>query len=555
MILSCKLVPFIKGEERIKGQHELLKRKRKKVIMLEPDMITTSYKFRLLSSEEYSDVNIELNGLEIFMMHLKDSYQENSSTHYVYETSKIPSKNFLALNLGFYHLAVSHNDLTNRPVKQSISPLHNTQRLLTDDHLNFMHNTIVTSSFFQLFTSDISRSNINADFTPEEIDKNDYWFRIYLARMLLSQVNQILNKSQRMLSKINDKKIMVNYSSNLDLMPQDLEWLSQNPQQVHLCKAGDFEIRGRRYNVEKTQKSTTFFTHDIYENRLIIFSLLSMMNYFESQVRFNKENTNLPIIVLNRILDSIRKNIKMLKDTFGLYGNPVEAPKLSPIFVDDPFYSQVYYSIALWFSLNNNSLGDRFFTPVPVITKIFEYYSIAQIIESLKSIGFEEETTKMKSEAEIEFVTLRRKNHETISIYYEPIISQSKNIEGFPIKISERNYKEPDIVISYKKGSIKRLGVIDPKFTSKTNIEKLSKDVFYKYGLFFHREDGSSIDYVATIFPNIADNEYIRNFRAGSYANRVNPFLGILSIPMDSKDMEYFQSDLLDLILGSSKEA
>jgi hypothetical protein len=68
--------------------------------------------------------------------------------------------------------------------------------------------------------------------------------------------------------------------------------------------------------------------------------------------------------------------------------------------------------------------------------------------------------------------------------------------------------------------------------------------------LFFHKTDGSSIDYVASIFPNLSDTNAKRNFRGGIYADSVKPFLGILSIPLDEEKMMDFDDALVEFILG-----
>jgi hypothetical protein len=85
----------------------------------------------------------------------------------------------------------------------------------------------------------------------------------------------------------------------------------------------------------------------------------------------------------------------------------------------------------------------------------------------------------MKDKDELDYVSLVNKKSGTVQVFYEPKLSHKSNTTNFPIAISSQHYKLPDIVLVFKNSVGQRIGVIDPKFTSVGQIDKLSKDIFF----------------------------------------------------------------------------
>gem|GEM_PF-5778563 len=62
-------------------------------------------------------------------------------------------------------------------------------------------------------------------------------------------------------------------------------------------------------------------------------------------------------------------------------------------------------------------------------------------------------------------------------------------------------------------------------------ITNLSKDIFYKYGLFLHRRDNSPIDYVYAMYPSTDQFFDFNEARNSTLAEMITPKLGSFSIP------------------------
>jgi hypothetical protein len=546
MISSCKLVPFTpkpKSEFASANHIELFsKKKRRKNI--EPDFKVGFYKFRVLSSVEFSELNVELNEIEKFELH----YQGKNENGFVFETNFIPAKHFLNLNLGIYQLTISYINSQGILEKRRLSPLINKQSLISDDSLSYMHATVLNSQFFRLFISDLLRSNTLADVLPGRNSFSTYWFRAHICQEFMSLISQLANNNRHLLTRSGTSSSIKNYREGMDLLPEDLEWLSQNPHFVSKVSNRDYR-NGQKFNIEKIKQSFIIFRKDIYENRLILFTLISMTSFYEEQLMLFQERSVLPTSSISETYNALWEYVNCLKEAFGIEKNMIEVPQPSLLFTDDPFYSQVFYWINLWFSFRDTTVGQSFIAPIPDISKVFEYYCVSHLVESLIENGFKISDQKEKNASEVNFITLSRSDNELITIHYEPIVTQDSFSEVLPLRISDKSYRHPDIVIVYKNSERQRIGVIDPKFTSSKQINNRSREIYLNYGLFFHKEDMTSIDYVASIYPNTDNIDYSENYRTGNHAEKINPYLGILSIPMDSSEMSKFYDDLRKVIL------
>lgn len=546
MILSCQLICFFrKGQEAEDTEVELLSKK-KRAISIEPRPDIAFYKFRVDALVEYTDISIELNDVESWKF---QSVDDSNGIHR-FESGYIDAKKFLRFNLGYYNFSLLYKDVNSDYESVRLSSLRNTQSLITAAELDFIYQSVVDSEFFTLFVSRLLRGNTRAEAVSNKNLTHDFWLRSYLIREYVSFVDQILDKKQRVLNLAKDKSEVKDYSASLDFLPRDIDWLLDNPQHVTRGNRRDVSFGARSLSIEKIQHSVIGFSGDIYENRLILFTLLMMADYLGREI-LDAQKNGLPVLLSReRIYDSIQSKLQKLKTLFDIQQVNIEVPSLSPLFIDDPFYSRGFFLISSWFSLKNISLGESFSAPVPDVTKVFEFFCVSQVVMALKKYGFEISTYDMKGKDELANVSLVNKKIGTIQVFYEPKLSHDSNIDNFPIAISSQHHKLPDIVLVFENSLVKRIGVIDPKFTSTGQIDKYSKDIFYKYGLFFHKTDGSPIDYVASIFPNLSDMNAKRNYRSGIYADSVKPFLGILSIPLNGEKMMGFDDALVEFILG-----
>ncbi len=563
MILSCHLRSLSRySPPEILDDVELyLENKRKmKTKKLADQSPAHFYKFIISSADPLKRAVLSINGIEEISIDSEVSSSEliasrgeleqlpDSKSH-DYESKKIEAKKFMGFHLGIYQFTLFVEFLDGRRDHIKMRSLRNEKTLLNSNHIDFIYKSITDSQFFLLFLFDKLVANTRVRSTQDDSASEGFWMRHFIASEYLIRMKDICAKKVPLISNSREARSILEVSKEMQLNSNDISWLAQNIGGISKGSPGHFKFKRDELVVRKAQISRPALNLNTFENRLIVSCLRSMQTYFENFLYDQGNEIGCPKNTVSALLDDIKEVALSLELLFSLRPLSFEAPKYTHGFSGSHFYTGVYKYISQWFNLKDVEIGNEFEAGVPDLTKIFEYYCVVKIIEVFLKVGFRVAEMERKRATEIGSIDLRRGFDESLQIFYEPSIThQAKN---FPLNISHPHWKHPDVLVYYKNATIERLGVIDAKLTAKDSIIKLSEDIYYKYGLFLHKLNGDPLDYVVSLYPFLADEEQLMNFRHGAVAGSAKPFLGRKTVPISADLDNDFDATLLRLITGS----
>ncbi len=230
-----------------------------------------------------------------------------------------------------------------------------------------------------------------------------------------------------------------------------------------------------------------------------------------------------------KIIATANEYFSHLNSVFNIQPPFDTIPEYSNKLIDDIRFVILFESITRWYSSNTLSSGNLLRSPILNITTIFEHYCFIRLVDSFLLQGYKQEKCVIDGVCsdEVSSICLSR-NEEYVYIFYEPTIN-SETLSPLKYSKSGKGYR-PDFIIFYRHKQDITCGVVDAKFSDLTYIDKyLAPEIFYKYGLFLHKPNGSPIDFVLAMYPgsgNIIKFTDCRNH----LSNSIRPILGTISI-------------------------
>lgn len=367
------------------------------------------------------------------------------------------------------------------------------------------------------------------------------------------------NSPKHSISKVYELR---KYSEMRKFSQKDLSWLSHNLDQLALCDSSTaIEYEGNHYLPLNVMSERKKINYDIYENRIIISFLkyvLSDINYLKEE--FEQEVTNekliykklikislngyhSPIITVKKILnqymqtalESTKHLLKVLEQLFHLYNNCLpcstfnfsEKPRRTKIFYEIKPYRIIYDMLIKWFEFGEISLEkDRIIFRVKTLDKLFEYYSLQQLlrmlseqkfyIENLQTdIGYFEYQMKdslYNHETEVANTYIFKKNDWHVSLYYQPVVFSDgcqNDLGVYRTTINMRsNYYTPDFIMKFTNEENIYYIIFDSKYSNRKNILKYYlKDCIMKYGVETEVADNNAAVKMVWVLQGRVDNE------------------------------------------------
>jgi len=564
VITSCQLVAYDEKNKEVDAIDLLLTnskgKKEKQILKSGAHFNVHTYKFSIVSTEALNKSYIELNELERFSLHRATlpSVEHEQSTidfdrpvvtstteSYCYQSDGIRSRGFLRFNIGIYQFSLNIENVTGNMVSNPLKLLRNEERLLDDTELKYMYDKVLESEFFNIFLDGL-RGNTKVDLTEDAVESSAFWLRRFLTKKFLAEISRLISKQERLIQNAQELSEVSQFNHATDLRGQDIEWLAQHPESLDEVDFGSFEFDRRSYQINLVQQSKTDIHYDNFENRLILSCLQSMTEYFETEALSSENGLWFLEHLSADISAEVNDRMFELAQLFKLTPPFTEIPSFSHSFFDDPFYAQVFEYIANWYDIKDFKSGSQFHAPVPEITKTWEYYCIAEITNAFLGDGFLVTDATYSTMGKLKSYILVRGVEESIEIYYEPSISNES--VDMPITSTSPNKGLPDFLLHYRSGETQSVGIVDAKFTGPEQIVKWSKEIYQKYGLYFCKNDGQAIDYVVSLYPEQPKKEGLKNHRRGPHAERVLPYLGIMSLPISEISVGNFYEDLKSLV-------
>ncbi len=273
--------------------------------------------------------------------------------------------------------------------------------------------------------------------------------------------------------------------------------------------------------------------------------------------RMQKEN-------LEQIVENLKYLSYLYRQSLVMSNSLLDAiPVPTATFLEVHHYRIVYQEIINWFSIKYHKMPDvnkvAFFHS---ISKVYENYSLINLIKSLEELGFTEKVEKRivfyynfgcnnkkynKYKPNTYFFV---KDNTTITLYYEPIIYGSiiEENNGISLFRTDGSYYIPDYVIKVEKHNLPvYYGIIDAKWRSSASLTKFSdndyRSTLYKYGMMI-RDKATSLPipfiWILQGKEGRCDNEisYVNTSPASkAYGNVVTNAMGIVELtPKSGKE-------------------
>ena len=520
MISTAELVPVSKDKKN-NIDHGIISLWpiKKKGIKINPVFEINKYFFRVRTKVGYSEPIIVINGFETIEL---INIDPNNTESFEYKSKDLTAKAFLGFNLGLLELELKLDHLT-----YTLTTLNNKQSLITTKELNYMYESVAESELFNFYKSMYSRANSLAQETEVNDSSRQFWLNIAIAKELLTEIDLFLSHDLAFTNRVHTLSVVKKYNSHSVVEDSDIQWLMANPNELIPLSEGPLSFSGLTYSIDNMSQSVTGSDYDTYENRLLISCLYSIKSTLISICDEHEEITIFPHRSVQQIISKTEKIIANLNSTLKLSPPFNTVPEYTNKYLDDIRYKKLFGLISRWYNNNNLERGNSIRSPIYGITTIFEHYCVIKIIECLRNNGFEIDQLNQEEIDTTSSIVLSRGN-EKLTVYYEPTIT---NESSSPLKTSKSEYR-PDIVLNYSSGNVRKCGIIDAKFSPKKMvITNLSKDIFYKYGLFLHRRDNSPIDYVYAMYPSTDQFFDFNEARNSTLAEMITPKLGSFSIP------------------------
>lgn len=327
------------------------------------------------------------------------------------------------------------------------------------------------------------------------------------------------------------------YSEIRKFSQKDFFWLSHNLEQLVECEQQTaLEYAGEYYLPLKVKAERKKFDYNIYENRIVVsflwFLLAEMQRVcidmqktvideegiYRKLRKIQAGEYKASIITvkklqnqyIHRILDKLNRLIKALKQLYMMYSKYIpcelikmeKIPRKTKIFQEIQSYKIIFDLIIKWFQFGEVDLEkDKIVFRVKTMDKLFEYYSLQQLLILLAEKGYEAEdcqrdilfyeynvlNEKYINEQEIANTYILKQDDKKVVLYYQPVVfseGYQNNLELYRITGSKGGFYTPDFILKFIGKEKNSYIILDSKFSNRKNILKYHlRECLIKYGI------------------------------------------------------------------------
>lgn len=330
-----------------------------------------------------------------------------------------------------------------------------------------------------------------------------------------------------------EKKESVDYLEKLQyITPTTMQYIASHPEQLRQVNSTiGVRVNNRVYHPNKTLVVKDCHSHDIYENRIVvgflrtmIFNMDTLIENIDSLLKKVSVKTEpvgeyvcSSLFIFSHTAEMLQKcrdrliiiNQKVTQ-LWQLYRSIMsvetvevqDTPKPTPLFMSIPQYNKIFLVIYQWFSYGIYDFEkERFMLSLIKISSLYESYVLAKFIQHLKCHGFKLKTPQKRAYPPVhqnwKYTNTTCNNtfvfhgdNKCITIYYQPVIYDfdSRQVNGIglyrntSISIDQtekkkdaewkNKYYTPDYVIKTEMNGIERYIILDAKFSTEDNVKK-----------------------------------------------------------------------------------
>lgn len=399
-------------------------------------------------------------------------------------------------------------------------------------------------------------------------------------------------------SSVERTPIIVDVKSMKEIDQDSLRWIVCNPDNLERTRINTgIVINGDFYIPSKVKTYANKHSYDVYENRVILGFLHSLILYIERQLDgFSNELSeldNIPDAIIEKIpnthdltgrciyiyykgaMDKYRERKEQLQELLYKYERALKCgyeivnntPTLTNTFKEIYQYRACYECIVKWFEYgdyNFNHLDYLF--KLKTLTRIFEYYCLIKLQSAISMMGYSLQETErvIYNEEDDDETNINNKycftgNDYQLTLLYEPTILTNGANNPFSLyargynftKAVFNSYWTPDFVLKVFSERDEYYFILDSKYSSFINVKKsLFPELVLKYSaqIASMNKHRSEVIGIGALYPDSKDNLFFFEKKGSTSQKKPLPMYFALPIIGESAGTETLKSRLLEIL-------
>lgn len=355
-------------------------------------------------------------------------------------------------------------------------------------------------------------------------------------------------------SVVEQETAIVDVKSMREVNQESLIWLASNPDNlVETGRESVIKYKEKYYAPTKIKTYISKYSYDIYENRMILGFLQSVIEYINNQVAgFSREIIelqNIPnsiviqlpntheltgrciYVYYKGVIERFENKRDILQELYYRYAhilecvteNIVALPKLTNTFKRVNHYRMCYECMVKWFEAGDYSFDHlNYLFKLKTLSRIFEYYCLIKLQTALVQNGYAiTEASRVVYDIEGDSEDINNKytfsgHGYELTLLYEPSIYGDRLNDGMNLYSTGYNFMKgkwndrwtPDFVLKIETSMNEYYFILDAKYSNLQNVKKrYIPELALKYSLQIASKDKffSDVIGVGAIYPNDSD--------------------------------------------------
>ena len=315
---------------------------------------------------------------------------------------------------------------------------------------------------------------------------------------------------------------------------KNIQYIVTHPDELKTTYASNgIFINKNKYIPEKTLVGVSKYTHNTYENRMIVSFIWTILTHIkkrqeeirnllkenEVNVYTNTEPKKEYVLCTKIIQQYIRIAYTKYEEKFQefqkqfsiIYSQYCSAlvkditilnrvPEPTPAFLEIYHYRNVFQLINRWFGDSKIKIPqNNILLQFSNADKIYEYYCLLGLYNTLLELGYEELHEKReKYKYKVNYIKFEntdqentfyfKKDNTYVTLYYQPVIYSDQTLTPNSIKLfrTDKSFYTPDFIIKKVVGNKIQYGILDAKWRNRNTLldkrkEGGMQDLVYKY--------------------------------------------------------------------------
>lgn len=389
-------------------------------------------------------------------------------------------------------------------------------------------------------------------------DKRSIWNTLKIFDEIISVYEENYGYfSNHKKSVVKQDAAIVDVKSMRKINQESLIWIASNPDNlVGTEKESVIKYKEKYYAPAKIKTYISRYSYDIYENRMVLGFLQSIIEYINSQVagfkREISELENIPNSIIIQlpntheltgrciyvyykgVIERFEEKRDVLQEMFYRYArvlecvadNVVGLPKLTNTFKQVYHYRVCYECMVKWFEAGDYSFEHlNYLFKLKTLSRIFEYYCLIKLQTAIVRNGYAlTDASRVVYDIEDNFEDINNKyvfsgHGYEITLLYEPSIWVNRLNDGMNLYSTGYNFSKckwndkwtPDFVLKIATYSNEYYYILDAKYSNFQNVKKrYISDLVLKYSTQIASKDKffSDVVGVGAIYPCDSDKMY-----------------------------------------------